>query len=112
MLTRAELPARLESALQVVYLIFNEGCSSSRGPEPTRDALCAEALRLDRLMVQLLDEPALGLLALMLLQQVRRSARIDELGEIILLENQDRTLWDHARIAEAQALIERARQAQ
>jgi len=106
---RAELPARLESALSVVYLIFNEGYAASRGPELTRDDLCAEALRLGRLMVQLLDEPeALGLLALMLLHEARRSACVDAGGDIVLLEDQDRSLWERARIAEAQTLIERA----
>ena len=101
---RAELPARLESALSVVYLIFNEGYAASRGPELTRDDLCAEAIRLGRLMVQLLDEPeALGLLALMLLHEARRSARVDAAGDIVLLEDQDRSRWDRARIAEAQA---------
>jgi len=106
---RAELPARLESALSVVYLIFNEGYSASRGPELTRDDLCAEAIRLGRLMVQLLDEPeALGLLALMLQHEARRGARVDAAGDIILLEDQDRSLWDRAGIAEAQSLIERA----
>jgi RNA polymerase sigma-70 factor (ECF subfamily) len=107
--TRAELPARLESALQVVYLIFNEGYTASRGPELTRDDLCAEAIRLGRLLLQLLDEPEpLGLLALMLLHEARRSARVDAAGDLVLLEHQDRSLWDRTRIGEAQALIERA----
>jgi len=106
---RAELPARLESALSVLYLIFNEGYAASHGPELTRDDLCAEAIRLARLIVQLLDAPeALGLLALMLLHEARRSARVDALGDIVLLEDQDRSLWDRTRIGEARALIERA----
>src|SRR6478736_3110491 len=90
---RAQLPARLESALQVVYLIFNEGYAASRGPELTRDDLCVEAIRLGRLMVQLLDEPeALGLLALMIQHEARRSARVDAAGDLVLLEHQDRSL--------------------
>lgn len=106
---RAELPARVESALQVVYLIFNEGYASTQGPSLTRDDLCAEAIRLGRLMVELLDEPeAMGLLALMLLHAARRATRVDAAGDLILLENQDRSLWDRVRIAEAQRLIERA----
>jgi RNA polymerase sigma-70 factor (ECF subfamily) len=104
-----ELPARLESALQVVYLIFNEGYASTDGSTLTRDDLCAEAIRLGRLVVDLLDEPeALGLLALMLLHEARRTARVDSAGDIILLEKQNRSLWDGARIAEAEGLIERA----
>jgi RNA polymerase sigma-70 factor, ECF subfamily len=105
---RAELPARIESTLQVVYLIFNEGYAATQGPSLTRDNLCAEAIRLGRLVVELLDEPeALGLLALMLLHEARRAARVDSAGDLILLENQDRSLWDRGRIAEAQGLIER-----
>jgi RNA polymerase sigma-70 factor, ECF subfamily len=107
--SRGELPARVESALQVVYLIFNEGYASTQGPRLTRDDLCAEAIRLGRLMVELLDEPeAMGLLALMLLHAARRGTRVDAAGDLILLENQDRSLWDRVRIAEAQRLIERA----
>jgi RNA polymerase sigma-70 factor, ECF subfamily len=106
---RAELPARVESALQVIYLIFNEGYASTQGPSLTRDELCAEAIRLARLMVELLAEPeAMGLLALMLLHAARRATRVDAAGDLILLENQDRSLWDRVRIAEAQRLIERA----
>jgi len=90
-------------------LIFNEGYTASQGPQLTRDDLCAEAIRLGRLMVQLLDDPeALGLLALMLLHEARRSARVDAAGDIVLLEDQQRSLWDRARIGQAQALIERA----
>ncbi len=107
----AELPARLESALQVVYLIFNEGYSATQGPHLTRADLCAEAIRLGRLIVELLDEPeALGLLALMLLHEARRASRVDAAGDIILLEHQDRSRWDRERIAEARALLERAKQ--
>ena len=107
--SRAELPARIESALQVVYLIFNEGYAATQGPSLTREDLCAEALRLGRLMTDLLAEPeALGLLALMLLHEARRETRVDASGDLILLEHQDRSRWDGVRIAEAQALIERA----
>jgi RNA polymerase sigma-70 factor (ECF subfamily) len=107
--TRAELPARIESALQVVYLIFNEGYAATQGPSLTRDDLCAEAIRLGRLVVELLDDPeALGLLALMLLHKARCATRVDAAGDLILLENQDRSLWDRGRIIEAQGLIERA----
>jgi RNA polymerase sigma-70 factor, ECF subfamily len=106
---RAELPARIESALQVVYLIFNEGYAATQGPGLTRDDLCEEAIRLGRLMVELLDDPdALGLLALMLLHQARRSTRVDAAGDLVLLEDQDRSRWDRGRIAEAQGLIEKA----
>jgi RNA polymerase sigma-70 factor, ECF subfamily len=106
---RAELPARLESALQVIYLIFNEGHAATQGPSLTRADLCAEAIRLGRLVVELLDEPeALGLLALMRLHEARRATRVDAAGDLILLENQNRSLWDRERIAEAQGLIERA----
>jgi RNA polymerase sigma-70 factor (ECF subfamily) len=107
---RAELPARLESALQVIYLIFNEGYAATQGPSLTRADLCADAVRLGRLMVELLDEPeALGLLALVLLHEARHATRVDAAGDLILLEDQDRSLWDRRRIAEAQGLIERSR---
>ena len=106
---RAELPARLESALQVIYLIFNEGYAATQGPSLMRDDLCAEAIRLGRLVVELLDESeARGLLALMLLHEARRPTRIDAAGDLILLENQNRSLWDRGLISEAQGLIERA----
>jgi RNA polymerase sigma-70 factor (ECF subfamily) len=104
-----ELPARLESALQVVYLIFNEGYAATDGPSLTRADLCAEAIRLGRLIADLLDEPeALGLLALMLLHEARRPTRVDAAGDMVLLEDQDRALWDRARIAEARGLVERS----
>jgi RNA polymerase sigma-70 factor, ECF subfamily len=106
---RSELPARIESALQVVYLIFNEGYAATQGAALTREDLCAEAIRLGRLMVDLLDDPETpALLALMLLHDARRASRVDAAGDLILLENQDRSRWDRARIAEAQRLIERA----
>jgi RNA polymerase sigma-70 factor (ECF subfamily) len=106
---RVELPARIESALQVIYLIFNEGYAATEGPGLTRDDLCADAIRLARLIVALLEEPeALGLLALMLLHAARRATRVDAAGDLILLEQQDRSRWDRERIAEALALIERA----
>ena len=106
---RVELPSRLDSALRVVYLIFNEGYATTEGPSLTRADLCAEAVRLGRLVVQLLGEPeAMGLLALMLLHEARRDTRVDAAGDLILLEDQDRSLWDRGRIKEAQDLIEQA----
>ncbi len=106
---RAELPARTQSVLQVVYLIFNEGYAATDGPSLTRGDLCAEAIRLGRLVVELIDEPeALGLLALMLLHEARRATRVNAAGDLILLEDQDRAQWDRARIGEAQGLIGRA----
>jgi RNA polymerase sigma-70 factor (ECF subfamily) len=106
---RAELPARVESALQVIYLIFNEGYAATQGASLMRADLSREALRLGRLMVELLDEPeALGLCALMLLHEARRAARVDPAGDLVLLEDQDRSRWDRAQITEARALIERA----
>ncbi|RUX32912.1 RNA polymerase sigma factor [Mesorhizobium sp. M7A.F.Ca.US.011.01.1.1] len=103
---RDDLPARLESALQVIYLIFNEGYAATEGPNLTRADLCAEAIRLGRLMVELLDQPeAQGLLALMLLHEARRATRVDASGDLVLLEDQDRTLWDRSLIAEADGLI-------
>lgn len=106
---RAELPARLESALQVVYLIYNEGYAATEGPNLTRTDLAVEAIRLGRQMVELLDDPeALGLLALMLLHEARRTTRIDASGDFVLLEDQDRSSWDRRLIAEADSLIGRA----
>ncbi len=104
-----ELPQRLDSVLRVVYLVFNEGYSASSGASLTRVDLSAEAIRLARLLVELLPEPEVtGLLALMLLHESRRAARTSESGELILLNDQDRSLWDHAQIAEGSALVERA----
>jgi RNA polymerase sigma-70 factor, ECF subfamily len=106
---RGDLPARLESALQVIYLVFNEGYAATEGPNLTRADLCAEAIRLGRLMVELLDQPeAQGLLALMLLHEARRATRVDASGDLVLLEDQDRTLWDRTLIAEADGLIGKA----
>ncbi|AZO42543.1 RNA polymerase sigma factor [Mesorhizobium sp. M7D.F.Ca.US.005.01.1.1] len=106
---RGELPARLESALQVIYLIFNEGYAATEGPNLTRADLCAEAIRLGRLMVELLDQPEVqGLLALMLLHEARRATRVDASGDLVLLEDQERALWNRALIAEADGLIGRA----
>jgi RNA polymerase sigma-70 factor (ECF subfamily) len=108
--SRPELPARLESVLQVIYLVFNEGYAATEGPSLTRNDLCAEAIRLGRLLVELLDEPeALGLLALMLLHEARLATRVDAAGDLVLLEDQDRSLWDRNWIGQAQGLIERAR---
>jgi len=95
--------------MAVIYLVFNEGYSASSGGSLTRADLSAEAIRLGRLLAELLPEPeALGLLALMLLHESRRAARTSSDGELILLDDQDRSLWDHSRIAEGIALVERA----
>jgi len=107
--TFAELPERLDSVLRVIYLVFNEGYSASMGAELTREELTREAIRLGRLLMELLPEPeVLGLLALMLLHESRRKARTSSSGELILLDEQDRSLWDATMIAEGCALIERA----
>jgi len=104
-----ELPQRLESVLAVIYLVFNEGYSASSGSSVTRSDLCQEAIRLGRLLVGLLPDPeAMGLLALMLLQESRSAARTSSDGDLILLEEQDRSLWDRDKIAEARSLIEGA----
>ena len=105
----AELPDRVDSVLRVVYLVFNEGYSASSGGSLTRADLSGEAIRLGRLLVELLPEPeALGLLALMLLQESRRTARSTPTGDLILLDDQDRSLWNRDYIAEGSALVERA----
>ena len=105
----ADLPERLESVLDVVYLVFNEGYSASSGISLTRVELSAEAIRLGRLLVELLpDAEAVGLLALMLLHESRRTARATADGALILLEQQDRTRWNRELIAEGRALVERA----
>ena len=104
-----ELPERLDAVLQVVYLVFNEGYSAAAGVELTRAELTGEAIRLGRLLRELLPEPeVLGLLSLMLLQESRHPARTSPSGELILLENQDRSLWNREQIAEGVALVERA----
>jgi RNA polymerase sigma-70 factor (ECF subfamily) len=105
----AELPQRLESVLRVIYLVFNEGYSASSGSSLTRVDLSGEAIRLGRLLVELLPEPeALGLLALMLLHESRRAARTSPTGELILLNDQDRSLWNRDQIREGSALVEAA----
>ncbi|MBV9185875.1 MAG: RNA polymerase sigma factor [Acidobacteria bacterium] len=106
-----ELPERMDAVLQVVYLVFNEGYSAAAGAEVTRAELTGEAIRLGRLLAELQPEPeVVGLLALMLLQESRRAARTSPAGELILLENQDRTLWNREQIAEGVALVEKALQ--
>ena len=106
---RPELAERLGPVLRVIYLVFNEGYSASSGDSLTRPDLSHEAIRLGRLLADLLPEPeALGLLALMLLHDSRRAARASPDGEIVLLENQDRSLWNRDQIAEGSRLVERA----
>jgi len=105
----AELPERLDSVLRVIYLVFNEGYSASMGADLTRDDLTREAIRLGRLLLELLPEPeVMGLLALMLLHESRRAARTSAGGELVLLDEQDRALWDASLIAEGCALVEQA----
>ena len=107
--TPQELPERLGPVLQVIYLVFNEGYSAAAGAEVTRVELTGEAIRLGRLLSELRPEPeVIGLLALMLLQESRRAARTSRTGELILLENQDRSLWNREQIAEGVALVEKA----
>jgi len=107
--TPQELPERLGAVLQVIYLVFNEGYSAAAGAEVTRAELTGEAIRLGRLLMVLKPEPEImGLLALMLLQESRRAARTSPTGELILLENQNRTLWNKEQIAEGVALLEKA----
>ncbi len=106
---RDELPARLESVLRVIYLVFNEGYSASAGAELTRADLCAEAIRLGRLLLELLpDTEAMGLLALMLLHDSRRAARTDDAGELVRLDEQERSRWNQSQIAEGSVLVQRA----
>ena len=106
---RVELPERVDAALRVIYLVFNEGYAASSGSSVVRHDLAGEAIRLGRLLVELLPEPEVqGLLSLMLLHESRRAARMTEAGDLILLDEQDRTLWDRAQIAEGVGLIERA----
>ena len=105
----ADLAERLDSVLHVVYLVFNEGYFASSGGSLTRHDLSGEAIRLGRLLIELLPEPeAIGLLALMLLHESRRAARSSASGELILLDDQDRSTWNRDRIAEGSALVERA----
>jgi len=107
--SRVELPDRLDAVLHVVYLVFNEGYTASSGESLTRADLSAEAIRLGRLLLDRLPEPeAMGLLALMLLHESRRAARTSATGEVILLEQQDRSRWSRALIAEGTALVERS----
>ncbi len=107
--SKTELPDRLDSVLRVAYLVFNEGYSASSGNSLTRHDLSGEAIRVSRLLVELLPEPeAMGLLALMLLHESRRAARASDDGDVVLLEDQDRALWNRSMIEEGTALIERA----
>jgi len=104
-----DLPDRLDSVLHVIYLVFNEGYLASAGPDLMRESLSAEAIRLGRLLVELLPEPeAIGLLALMLLHEARRAGRTSSAGDLILLEDQDRSLWNREQIQEGVMLVERA----
>lgn len=107
--TELELPDRLDAVLRVLYLVFNEGYSASSGGTVTRHDLSGEAIRLARLLVALLPQPeAMGLLGLMLLQDSRRAARTSPTGELILLEDQDRSLWNREQITEGLSLVQRA----
>jgi RNA polymerase sigma-70 factor, ECF subfamily len=107
--TPQELPERLDAVLQVIYLVFNAGYSAAAGAEVTRAELTGEAIRLGRLLTELQPEPeVIGLLSLMLLQESRRAARTSPAGELILLGNQDRALWNREQIAEGVALVEKA----
>src|SRR6476620_451412 len=107
--THGELPERLDAVLRVVYLVFNEGYSASSGATVTRHDLSEEAIRLGRLLVELLPDPeAIGLLALMLLHDSRRAARTSPAGDVILLDEQDRSLWDRKQVAEGSRLVRQA----
>jgi RNA polymerase sigma-70 factor, ECF subfamily len=104
-----DLPDRVDSVLQVIYLVFNEGYAASSGESLTRPDLSGEAIRLGRLLVELLPDPeVIGLLALMLLHESRRAARTTSTGELILLDEQDRSLWNRQQIEEGKALVARA----
>ncbi len=104
--SRSDLPERVDVVLYVIYLVFNEGYSASSGDSLTRSDLSEEAIRLGRLMLELLPEPEVtGLLALMLLQESRRRARVSAAGEVVLLEDQDRSLWNRDQIAEGVTLV-------
>ena len=104
-----ELPDRLDAVLRVIYLVFNEGYSASSGDSLTRHDLCGEAIRLGRVLIELLPEAdATGLLALMLLQDSRRAARTSSAGDLILLEDQDRALWNQNQITEGVSLVQRS----
>ncbi|HKZ80030.1 MAG TPA: RNA polymerase sigma factor [Pyrinomonadaceae bacterium] len=105
----SDMPARLDAVLTVIYLIFNEGYASTRGEELVRTDLCAEAIRLGRLVQNLMTPPpaeSIALLALMLLHDSRRDARVDKAGNLMVLEDQDRSLWNQQQIAEALPLVE------
>ncbi len=107
--SRDDLPERLDAVLRVLYLVFNEGYAASSGDSLTRADLSGEAIRLGRLLVALIREPeAMGLLALMLLHDSRRAARMSPTGDLILLDDQDRSRWNREQIAEGAALVERA----
>jgi RNA polymerase sigma-70 factor (ECF subfamily) len=107
--SRADLPDRLDAVLHVIYLVFNEGYAATSGDALTRPDLSAEAIRLGRLLMELLPEPeAIGLVGLMLLHDARRAARTSPDGELILLDDQDRALWNRQQIDEGRALVERA----
>jgi RNA polymerase sigma-70 factor (ECF subfamily) len=107
--SRADLPDRLDTVLRVIYLVFNEGYSASSGVSLTRHDLSGEAIRLGRLLIELLPEPeVVGLLALMLLHESRRAARTSPAGELVLLADQDRSRWNREQIAEGSALLEQA----
>jgi RNA polymerase sigma-70 factor (ECF subfamily) len=106
-----EMPDRLDAVLTVIYLVFNEGYAATRGEALVRADLCAEAIRLGRMVRELMSPPppeATALLALMLLHDARRRARLDAAGDLVLLEDQDRSRWDHAQIAEALPLVQEA----
>jgi RNA polymerase sigma-70 factor, ECF subfamily len=104
-----DLPERLDTVLQAIYLVFNEGYAASSGASLTRTDLSQEAIRLGRLVMELLPDPeVIGLLALMLLQESRRTARTSSTGDLILLEDQDRSLWNQKYISEGRALVQRA----